>query len=141
MLGFGAVTETVPAGGPATGASTVYVIVATAPTLEILANVADLYASRALLGAPAIISIAGSGAVGKQRTLRVNGAEIQLLPSTARLYKSAYFMGDAEIARVPAEASAARVPFEPRTVAVYGDRELMTTEDQDESLAPRLRRT
>lgn len=142
MFAFGPITRTVPAGSPVF-VRNVYTALAESGTYIFTGGDAELFRQRSLLGEAGLYIFDASGtSIGRHFKQALESGTYQLLGGEDTLWHSVYHTGDPEMIRVPAEVRSMHLSPENRDMVVKGDAEPgLVTEDHDDRLPPRLRRT
>lgn len=142
MLGFGPITAVTPAGSPLlTGVNLLF----NCGGGEFVLSGGEVTLRRTgiMQMDGGEYNISGSGSViARHRNFQMDGGHVVITGGQERFYKSTFFYGDPEVIRVPAEIRSMSKAAEPRDmVSLRGVVDSVTTDDEDDALSPRLRRT
>lgn len=165
MLGFEPIAGMTPAGSPL-GGPTGLLFICDGGLYEIAGGTAIIARDAVLSADGGQYQVnGGTSIVARHRNFRADGGQYSVHGGSVRIYQSSFFYGDPEILRVPAEVrvmrklpvhedddtgvmslpaevTLMRKPVEPRDmVSLRGAVDSVTTEDLDDALGPRLRRT
>lgn len=144
MLGFDAMATIPLAGSPiSSGASVGYVWSLDGGVYSLEGGLGSMVKTNVLSLIEGVYTIESLDTfVARNRTYDFEGGVYTLLGGEARVFTSSFFYGDPEVFRVTPEVTSVRVLPDHRDMAVPANPpEAMSTDDNEDALEPRLRRT